>query len=302
MAEKWTHDDIPDQHGRIAVVTGSNTGIGFETASGLAAHGAHVILGVRDTEKGAAAVDRIKAAHPTATVTVQQLDLSSLDSIRTAAHQLRTAHPRLDLLIDNAGIASAPHSHTEDGFERIFGTNHLGHFALTGLVLPSLLEAPGSRVVTVSALAHQQPRGISFDDLERTQSYNSWRVYGESKLANLLFTRELQRRLAGKNTIAVAAHPGLSQSDLSRNAPRLQRTAFQLFEKALLQSTSMGALPSLRAATDPHVHGGEYYGPARRGIRGYPILATPSRPAHDDTAAARLWQLSEELTEIRFPV
>jgi NAD(P)-dependent dehydrogenase (short-subunit alcohol dehydrogenase family) len=302
MSEKWTHDDIPDQSDRVALVTGSNTGIGFETAAALAGHGATVILAVRDVGRGASAAERISRSHPDADVSVQRLDLSSLDSVRTAVDQLRSNHPRIDLLVNNAGIAYSPRSRTDDGFERIFGTNHLGHFALTGLLLPSMLEEPGSRVVTVSALAHRQAPGIRFDDLQRAESYSSWKVYGESKLANLLFTHELQRRLADRSTIAVAAHPGLSRSDLSRDAPRVRGMLFRMVESTLLQSTAMGALPSLRAATDPRVRGGEFYGPARRGIRGYPTLDRPSPTAQDPDSAAKLWALSEQLTEVRFPV
>lgn len=302
MSQKWTSDSIPDQRGRTVVVTGSNTGIGFETASALAARGASVILAVRDVAKGAAAAEKITSSHPRADVAVEQLDLGSLESIRSAAERLGKSHPVVDLLINNAGIAHAPHGQTDDGFERVFGTNHLGHFALTGLLLPSMLEVPGSRVVTVSALAHQQTRGIRFDDLQREQSYNAWQVYAESKLANLLFTYELQRRLAGTSTIAVAAHPGLSKSDLSRTAPFLQRALFRVFETAFLQSTAMGALPSLRAATDPGVHNGEYYGPARRGIRGYPTLAEAAATARDAEAATKLWEVSQHLTKVQFPV
>lgn len=302
MSQKWTSDSIPDQRGRTVVVTGSNTGIGFETASALAARGASVILAVRDVTKGKAAAEKITSSHPRADVTVEQLDLSSLESIRSAAERLGKRRPAVDVLINNAGITHAPRDQTDDGFERVFGTNHLGHFALTGLLLPSMLEVPGSRVVTVSALAHQQTRGIRFDDLQREQSHNAWQVYAESKLANLLFTNELQRRLAGANTIAVAAHPGLSRSDLGRDAPRLQKALFRVIEITLLQSTAMGALPSLRAATDPGVNGGEYYGPARRGIRGYPVLAETAATARDSEAATRLWEVSQQLTKIQFPV
>lgn len=302
MPEQWSTDDIPDQSGRTVIVTGSNTGIGFETAAALAAHGANVVLAVRDEDKGRVAAERIRMLHSRASVTVQRLDLSSLTSIRSAAEELRARHPRLDVLVNNAGIAYAPRSQTEDGFERIFGTNHLGHFALNGLLLPSMLTTPGSRVVTVSALAHRQVKGISFDDLERERSYHSWHVYGESKLANLLFTHELQRRLAGTNTIAVAAHPGLSQSDLSRDTPRLRGMLFRILESTFLQSTAMGALPSLRAATDPELRGGEYLGPPGRGIRGYPVVAEPSAAARSDEDAHRLWAISEELTGVRFAV
>ncbi|WP_454854020.1 oxidoreductase [Promicromonospora soli] len=302
MSHQWTHDSIPDQRGRTVVVTGSNTGIGFETASALAARGASVVLAVRDVAKGGSAAERIVDAHPAADVVVEQVDLSSLGSIRSAVDRLRTSRPSIDLLINNAGVAYASPGRTADGFERIFGTNHLGHFALTGLLLPAMLSVPGSRVVTVSALAHRQTSGISFDDLQRERSSSSWQVYAESKLANLLFTYELQRRLAGKNAIAVAAHPGLSRSDFSRDAPRVQKVLFGVFGSAFLQSGAMGALPSLRAATDPQVRGGEYYGPAGRGIRGCPELAETSATARDPEAAGRLWDVSERLTEVTFPV
>lgn len=302
MTEHWTKDDMPDQSGRTVVVTGSNTGIGFETALAFAGRGAEVVLAVRDVEKGRAAVERIRMEYLHASVTVQPLDLSSLESIRAAAEELQAKRTRLDVLVNNAGIAHAPRSRTEDGFERIFGTNHLGHFALTGLLLPSMLRTPGSRVVTVSALAHQQVRGIRFHDLLREESYNQWQVYGESKLANLLFTYELQRRLVDTNVIAVAAHPGLSRSDLSRDLPRLRGALFRLFERVFLQSTAMGALPSVRAATDPQLHGGEYLGPGRRGIRGYPVISDPSPAARSEQDAQRLWSISEELTGVQFPV
>lgn len=302
MSEKWTNDDVPAQRGRTAVVTGSNTGIGYETALALAARGADVVLAVRDEDKGRVAAERIREQHLGASVVVQRLDLSSLASILSAAEELRADHPRLDVLVNNAGIAYSPRARTEDGFERIFGTNHLGHFAFTGLLLPAMLETPGSRVITVSALAHQQVRAVRFDDLQRESSYNSWQVYGESKLANLLFTRELHRRLAGTSSIAVAAHPGLSQSDLSRDAPRLQGMLFRVFESVFLQSTAMGARPSLRGATDPRLQGGEYIGPRWRGIRGCPVIAEPSAAAQNEEDAQRLWSISEELTGVRFPV
>jgi NAD(P)-dependent dehydrogenase (short-subunit alcohol dehydrogenase family) len=302
MSEKWTTEEMPDQSGRTVVVTGSNTGIGYETAMAFAGRGAEVVLAVRNVEKGRAAVERIRTLQPRATVTVQCLDLSSLESIRTAAEELQRNHSRLDVLVNNAGIAHAPRGRTEDGFERIFGTNHLGHFALTGLMFPLMLGTPGSRVVTVSALAHQQVRGIRFDDLRREESYNQWQVYGESKLANLLFTSELQRRLIGTDVTAVAAHPGLSRSDLSRDLPRVRGALFRAFERVFLQSTAMGALPSLRAATDSQLHGGEYLGPRRRGIRGYPVISDPSPAARNEQDSQRLWSISEELTSVRFPI
>jgi len=300
MSEHWTNSSIPDQSGRTAVVTGSNTGIGYETAVALAGRGAEVVLAVRNVEKGLAAAERVRTVHPGASVTVQRLDLGSLESIRVAAEEFRRNHSRLDVLVNNAGIAHAPRGLTDDGFERIFGTNHLGHFAWTGLVLPVLLGTPGSRVVTVSALAHQQVERIHFDDLRREGSYNQWQVYGESKLANLLFTYELQRRLVNTDTIAVAAHPGLSRSDLSRDLQPVRRTLFRAFERVFLQSTAMGALPSLRAATDPQLRGGEYLGPGRRGIRGFPVISDPSPAARSERDAQRLWRISEELTNVQF--
>ena len=221
---KWKEADVPDQSGRVAVVTGANTGIGYQTAAVLAYSGAHVVLAVRDLAKGNAALSRIVAASPKADVTLQALDLSSLDSVRAAAEALRSAYPRIDLLINNAGVMCTPKQVTKDGFEMQFGTNHLGHFALTGLLLDHLLPVRGSRVVTVSSMGHRMRAAIHFDDLQWERRYDRIAAYGQSKLANLLFTYELQRRLsarpgADKSTIAVAAHPGSSNTELTRNLP-----------------------------------------------------------------------------------
>lgn len=222
---KWSAADVPDQSGRVVVVTGANTGVGYHTAAVFADRGAHVVLAVRNLEKGNAARARIMAARPGAHVTLQQLDLCSLDSVRAAADALRTAYPRIDVLINNAGVMWTPKQVTKDGFELQFGTNHLGHFALTGLVLDHMLPVPGSRVVTVSSQGHRIHAAIHFDDLQWERRYNRVAAYGQAKLANLLFTYELQRRLgeAGKSTIAVAAHPGGSNTELTRNLPRLIR-------------------------------------------------------------------------------
>ena len=210
---KWTTDDIPDQSDRVAIVTGANTGLGYHTAAALAQTGAHVVLAVRDLEKGNLALARIVAAHPDADVTLTELDLSSLASVRTAAAALRKTYPRIDLLINNAGVMWTPKQLTADGFEMQFGTNHLGHFALTGLLLDNLLPVRGSRVVTVSSTGHRLRAAIHFDDLHWEHRYDRFAAYGQSKLANLLFTYQLQRRLAEhqENTIAVAAHPGAVQ-------------------------------------------------------------------------------------------
>ena len=299
MSARWTTDDVPGQQDRLAVVTGANTGLGFETAQVLAARGASVVLAVRNVEKGKQAAARIVAAAPGATVTVQELDLSSLDSVRAAAAELRAGHPRIDLLICNAGVMYPPKQTTGDGFELQFGTNHLGHFALTGLLLEQMLPVPGSRVVTVSSVGHRMQARINFDDLQWERSYSRVRAYGQSKLANLMFTYELQRRLSGAGTtIAVAAHPGFAATELMRHTP-----AAAVVTPLFSQDAAMGALPVLRAATDPGVLGGQYYGPGGfLGLRGYPKLAASSRRSHDEAVQRRLWAVSEELTGVTFPV
>jgi NAD(P)-dependent dehydrogenase (short-subunit alcohol dehydrogenase family) len=300
MNAKWTSDDVPGQQGRLAVVTGANTGLGFETARVLAVRGASVVLAVRDTEKGKRAAARIAGAVPGADVMVQRLDLASLDSVRAAAGELRARHPRIDLLVNNAGVMLTPRQTTGDGFELQFGTNHLGHFAFTGLLLEQMLPVPGSRVVTVSSLAHRVGARINFADLQSERSYSRLGAYGQSKLANLMFTYELQRRLSGAGTtIAVAAHPGLAATELSRYTPAI--VAF--FYARVSQQAALGALPTLRAATDPGVAGGQYYGPGGLfGARGYPNLAHSSRRSHDTAIQRRLWTVSEELTGVTFPV
>jgi NAD(P)-dependent dehydrogenase (short-subunit alcohol dehydrogenase family) len=300
---KWTTADIPDQAGRTAVITGANTGLGYETATALAAKGAHVVLAVRNLEKGKAAADLIARANPGASVAIQELDLTSLDSVRAAADQLRAEHESIDLLINNAGVMMTPKSTTKDGFELQFGTNHLGHFALTNLLLDRVLAVPGSRIVTVSSQGHRFVRGIRFDDLQWERDYGRIRAYGQSKLANLLFTYELQRRLQGTNAIAAAAHPGGSNTELGRNTPALVRSVFDVVGPLLMQSADMGALPTLRAATDPGVLGGQYYGPDGFGEqRGYPKIVASSEASHDTDAQRRLWTVSEELTSVMSPV
>jgi NAD(P)-dependent dehydrogenase (short-subunit alcohol dehydrogenase family) len=296
----WTTDDVTDQHGRVAVVTGANTGLGFETARVLAERGATVVLAVRDVDRGAQA-----AARMAGDVTVQRLDLSSLDSVRTAAAELHDSHPRIDLLINNAGVMYTPEQRTQDGFERQFGTNHLGHFALTGLLLDLLLPVAGSRVVTVSSTGHRIRAAIHFDDLQWERSYSRIGAYGQSKLANLLFTYELQRRLAarGATTLAAAAHPGVSNTELVRNTPPLLRVPVDRLAPLLTQPAAMGALPTLRAATDPAVLGGQYYGPSGRNeLRGHPRVVTSSPGSYDLAVQQRLWAVSEDLTGITFPV
>ena len=303
---KWTTSDIPDQRGRVAVVTGANTGLGYHTAAALAQAGAQVILAVRDLEKGNLALARIVAAQPDADVTLQELDLSSLASVRAAAAALRKSYPRIDLLINNAGVMWTPKQLTADGFEMQFGTNHLGHFALTGLLLDNLLPVRGSRVVTVSSTGHRIRAAIHFDDLQWEHRYDRVAAYGQSKLANLLFTYELQRRLAARDqptTAALAAHPGFSNTELARNLPVVFKPAVVLLGPLLSQNAAMGALPTLRAATDPDVEGGQYYGPdGLAEQRGHPKLVSSSAQSHDEDLQQRLWTVSEELTGVTYRV
>lgn len=301
----WTEGSVPSQTGRTAVVTGGNTGLGFETARVLAARGASVVLAVRNVEKGKDAAARIAAITPGADVTVQRLDLSSLDSVRAAAQELRDGHETIDLLINNAGLMYPPRGTTTDGFELQFGINHLGPFALTGLLLDRLLPAAGSRVVTVSSVGHRIRAAIHFDDLQWEHGYSRVGAYGQSKLANLMFTYELQRRLGAEAapTIAVAAHPGFSTTELGRNMPTPMRVGNTLLGRFFSQPAPMGALPTLRAATDPSAVGGQYYGPGGfRETRGTPVVVESSPQSHDADVQRRLWAVSEELTGVTYPV
>jgi NAD(P)-dependent dehydrogenase (short-subunit alcohol dehydrogenase family) len=301
---KWTTDDIADLTGRRAVVTGANTGLGLETARELAAKGATVVLAVRSLDKGETARADITSGHPEADVSVQALDLASLASIRAASDALHERFDTIDLLVNNAGVMFTPKSTTEDGFELQLGVNHLGHFALTGLLLDLMLSVDGSRIVTVSSGAHKFKSSIDLADLAGTEGYNRTAAYGRSKLANLLFTYELQRRLvaADARTSALAAHPGGSNTELARNAPALMRTVGIVF-RPFMQSAAMGALPTLRAATDPAAVGGQYYGPAGIGeLRGHPILVESTDRSHDEELQRGLWDASETLTGVTFPV
>ena len=299
---QWTEADIPDLAGRTAVVTGGNAGLGLRIAQVLAARGARVVLACRSVEKGQAAAAEIGGSA------VVRLDLASLTSVRAAAEEIRAAYPRLDLLINNAGVMEVPYARTADGFELTFATNHLGHFALTGLLLDRLLAAPGSRIVTMSSMAHVAGR-VDFDDLQGERDYQPGAAYAQSKLANLLFSLELDRRLraVGAGTRALAAHPGVVYTELFRTRSRLQRAVLQprlrLINFWAVQDVRMGALPALRAATDPAAEGGDYFGPERYGLRrwfytGYPARVEPAAAARDPADQARLWQQSERLTGI----
>ena len=303
--KKWTEADVPDQTGRVAIVTGSNTGLGYDTARVLAERGATVVLAVRAADKGEAARDRILKTAPGAEVTVQPLDLGSLQSVRAAADALAGAYPRIDLLINNAGVMIPPKQVTPDGFELQFGTNYLGHFALTGLLLENLLSVEGSRVVVVSSNAHKLGGAIHFDDLQWERHYKRGAAYAQSKLANLMFCYELQRRLAAaaKSTIAVAAHPGFTDSELMRHVWKPVAPFMKLVGPLIGQDPAKGALPQLLAATDPQVRGGQYWGP--RGpfeLRGYPTLVKSSAKSYDEGVQQRLWAVAEKLTGVTFPV
>jgi NAD(P)-dependent dehydrogenase (short-subunit alcohol dehydrogenase family) len=304
---RWTEADVPDLAGRTLVVTGANSGIGFETALVVAGRSARVILACRDPGKAKDAAARIGGTLPRADVRVVGLDLASLASVREAAGELGSACVRVDVLINNAAVMEPPYEQTEDGFELTLATNHLGHFALTGLLLDRLLETPGSRIVTVSSVGHLD--GVmNFGDLQSESGYRPAEAYYQSKLANLLFTYELDRRLraAGAGTIALACHPGIVLTDLYRTRSRLEPSLFsprlRMLNSRLVQSTQMGALPTLRAAVDPSAQGGEYYGPPGRGYTGYPVRVESSARSHDAGAQHRLWQESERLTGVVYPV
>ncbi len=301
MAGKWTAKDIPDQSGRLAVVTGANSGLGLVTARELARAGAAVVLAARNTAKGEQAAASINEAVPGADVRVQELDLADLGSVRSFAETLDS--DRLDLLINNAGLMAPPRRLTKDGFESQFGTNHLGHFALTGLLMPRLLAASESRVVTVSSTAHRAGQ-IDFDDLQRERKYNNWRAYGQSKLANLMFCFELQRRAteAGTSLRSMAAHPGYARTNLQFAAPTTRDKAVMAVTNLLFaQSAEMGALPTLYAATFPDLPGGTFVGPG--GLmeqRGHPKVVTAAGKAYDEDTWRRLWEISEELTGVHY--
>ena len=302
--EKWTAADIPDLTGKVAVVTGANSGIGFEAAKELARKGAATVLACRSPERGQAALDALLADVPGAKAELLALDLASLASIERFAEAFGERHERLDVLANNAGIMVVPYGKTEDGFERQVGTNHLGHFALTGRLLGALLATPGARVVNVSSLGHKRGEVDFGNLLYERGGYGGWPAYSRTKLLNLLFTYELQRRFegAGIDAHALAAHPGFSASNLTGHmADRWHmRVALRLFNR-LIQGPEMGALPTLRAATDPDARGGQYFGPARLNeTTGHPVLVQASDAAHDEADAQRLWAMSEELTGVRY--
>lgn len=293
----WTPADIPDQTGRTAIVTGSNSGIGFDAALHLAASGAHVILACRNETKADTARAQILEHHPSASVQTAPLDLANLESVEAFSNAYCQRHETLDLLINNAGLMIPPFGTTKQGFELQFGTNHLGHFALTGRLLPALLNTPQARVVTIASNAHRFGR-MDFDDPNHTKRYIAWEAYGQSKLANLLFAFELQRRLdnASSSLTSIAAHPGFASTKITRQS-RWMLALTPVFG----QSSDLGAWPTLRAATDPGAEGGSYWGPRWMfQLWGAPVQVRSNRASRDASAATRLWALSEQLTGVSF--
>lgn len=304
---KWTAEQIPSQAGKTALVTGANSGIGYQAALELARHGAHVLLGCRNYAKGQAALDRLRREAPGAAAELVELDMASLSSIRAFAGDFAARGIALDLLINNAGVMALPKRElTADGFERQFGTNHLGHFALTGLLMPQLLAAPAPRVVTVASLAHRNGK-IDFDNLQSERNYKPWDAYGESKLANILFANELNRRVvaAQSRLVSIPVHPGVSRTSIVDNGPGssgLKAVVLKVLAPVIMQPDAAGALPTLYAATSPEARGGEYIGPdGLMEMKGSPVVVQPREHALDSAVGQRLWTVSEELTGVAYP-
>lgn len=301
----WNANDIPSQSGKVVIVTGANSGLGYETTLALVRKNAHVIMACRNLEKGQRAVDLIEAKVPGASVELMPLDLASLASIHAFAESFIAKYDHLDQLYNNAGVMAIPRRETADGFEMQFGTNHLGHFALTGLLLPTLLQTPHSRVITTSSGLHRTGK-MDFDDLQHEKSYTRYGAYSQSKLANILFMLELERRLmpTAATTISVGGHPGFSNTNLQSNSAEASGSGIEKVMYSLgaifAQSQAMGALPQLYAGTASDVVGGEYYGPSIMSMRGNPTLETPSDAARNEADAARLWAISEELTGVHY--
>ncbi len=303
MRSKWTAEQIPDQRGRVAVVTGANSGLGLVIARELARHHARVVLACRNLDKGQRALETIRAAAPEALLELLELDLGSLRSISAFAEGVCATHDGIDLLINNAGVMAPPRRETADGFELQLGTNHLGHFALTAQIVGAMQHRDDARVVTLASNAHKMGK-IDFDDLQSQRHYRRWAAYGQSKLANLMFALELDRRLraSGSHVKSLAAHPGYAATNLqSAAAPILDRLLMRASNALVAQSADMGALSPLYATTHPGIEGGIYIGPDGIGeFRGHPHLSSPNRAARDRDVAERLWEVSEGLTGVRF--
>ncbi len=306
-SKHWSTANIPDQEGKVVVVTGANSGLGFETSRELTRKGAHVVMGCRTESKALAAIKEIHSEQPDASLEFIPLDLASLDSIQRFAEGFLKSHSKLHILCNNAGVMALPYTKTADGFEMQIGTNHFGHFALTGQLLPTILTTPGSRIVNVSSLAHKGGR-IRFHDIHWEKRYSKWLSYCQSKLANLLFTYELQRKLEAvdADTICVACHPGYTSTNLQMAAPRMKGSRWgeiiwSLWNRMFAQRVSQGALTNLYASTAPEVNGGDYIGP--RGFQelaGAPTKVRSSRRSHNKEDAQKLWELSVKATGITY--
>lgn len=303
---KWTAQDMPDQAGRVILITGANSGLGFETTRAFARKNATVVMACRNLQKAQSAHDAVIAETPNARLDLMELNLADLESVKAFADAFRAKYNRLDILYNNAGVMALPYSKTVQGFEMQFGTNHLGHFALTGHLLDMILATDNSRVVTVTSNAHVFGR-MNFDDINHERNYERWQAYGQAKLANALFAEELARRLKaiGSNTKSLAAHPGLAQTQLQVNmadntGTRFDRIFSTLGMDIMSQSQEMGALPQLYAGTMPDANNGDYYAPTIAGIRGWPQKRKLAKHAYDETSARRLWEVSEEMTGIRY--
>ena len=295
---QWTAQDLPSQIGRTLLVTGANSGIGYETTKALAARGAHVIMAVRDEEKGTEAMEKLSKEHPDATLELRYVDLADLDTVRALAATVR----RVDVLINNAGVMMPPRTLTAQGYELQFGVNHLGHFALTALLFDRLVHGKDPRVVTVTSRQHIRGR-MHFDDLHGEHKYSRAGYYAQSKLANVVFALELNRRLRASGTpvLSVLAHPGVVATNLQSTGPTgMTKVLAQLGSRIVAQPADMGALPLLYAATNPDVESGQFIGPdARNESKGYPTVVEPLEAARDREVAKRLWDVSEDLTGIR---
>jgi NAD(P)-dependent dehydrogenase (short-subunit alcohol dehydrogenase family) len=306
IKKKWNNDDIPDLTGKTAIVTGANSGTGFQASKVLAAKGAEVIMACRSLEKGEVAANAIQTEYPNAKIKVMQLDLADLASVRAFAKEFQENHNSLEILLNNAGVMQTPPLKTADDFELQFGTNHLGHFALTGLLLKPLMRANEARVVTMSSMVHSSGK-IHFDDVNLEKNYGRTKAYSQSKLANLLFAYELQRKLEqnGGSVISLAAHPGYTATNLQSAGPGMKGGRrhwawfYKITNKIMAQNVKMGALPILCAATDSAAEGGDYIGPRRfRGARGHPKKVRSNKRSYNEEDARRLWELSEELTGV----
>lgn len=301
----WTVENISDLSGKVIIVTGGNSGLGYESVKAFASKGAEVVLASRSTDKGEEAKAEILKDVSAGKIKVMQLDLGDLESVKNFASAFKLGYKKLDVLLNNAGIMMTPYFTTKDGFEAQLGTNHLGHFALTGLLMDLILKTQGARIVNVSSGAHKNGE-MDFSNLlfENGKGYKPMKAYGRSKLSNLLFTYELQRKLEAekKDTIAVAAHPGVAMTNLARHLEGkfLFKILTPLF-KMMAQDQSMGALPQIRASVDPEVKGSEYYGPdGKKEYKGYPVLVPSNEASHNLDDAAKLWEASEKLTGVKF--